>query len=685
MSLREINGRAFSWQTRQDIERLLATEMASLTAEQRQVLEEMLADHAARQIVAPGGPGGADPGLADHYAGVLWKREPVDMATFVFDEYYLGETCSSIFPRLLEDITEVFSGAYRECIWTGALGTGKTFVCSLGICRGLYELSCMADPQSALGLAPGTPIVMACISVSEDLAKEVALKNIVSKIAGSAYFKSNFPFKVTQKMIRFPNNVQVLARATTPQSLLGTNVYMCLLDEANFMPRRRDRAAMRHGIVDMAKVIYDNLNRRMFTRYGNQGKLFIPSSKATFDSFISDRIAAARTDPTIFVRDYALWDVREGFSDKTFWVLCGNEQVQNRILKSAEVEPLREELPDRTVLLEVPEDLRSKFESDLEGSIRDLGGIATVAISPFIQRVSKIRALCDPARVHPYSVEVLDPSVGGQFAMSRMVEQVRVASWGGRSELSWQPRLNPSAPRHIHMDMAVSGCAAGFCMAHVAGHSVQRRLTEQHRSYTIHAEVFAIDFILRIIPPAGSDLDFELFETLVYALQDMGYPVTWVTADQWQSIYVLQRLQKRGLQTDKISMDRTWEPYQVLKEAIYEDRVRVYDYAPLKSELQGLEADWDKHRVLPPRNGSKDVADACAGAVFSLVKHRDQDTALPILRGVSGSGDDLAQFEALAMGLCLDESRQQQEESTDALSLPPFMLGSYSGLGEDSW
>jgi hypothetical protein len=393
----------------------------------------------------------------------------------------------------------------------------------------------------------------------------------------------------------------------------------------------------------------------------------------------------AREDPSIFVRDYSLWEVRpDEFSNDTFPVLCGNEIIHSQILTEEGAERLREDLPERTVLIQVPVDLRSVFESDLEGSIRDMAGVATVAISPFIQRVGQIRAIADD-REHPFSVDLFDPSHGGSFVPGRMVRTIRERSYDGKQIEVSRPILNPRAPRHIHIDPALKGCAAGFCMSHIGGWVEVERHTQGSDKYSVSAPIFVVDFVLKIVPPTGGELDFGIYEALVFQLISMGYPVKTVTADQWQSTYVLQRLAKKGLHVDKISMDRTWEPYQHMKLAIYEGRVHCYYYAPLFQELQSLEADWNKRKVLKPSNGSKDVADSLAGSLYSLVHMRTADP-LPMMKGLSYFGDPSTMSLGLqAVGGLVPMTGSGNAPMIDGQSILPPFLTSSSGWNNEDW
>jgi hypothetical protein len=61
----------------------------------------------------------------------LWEmdyvRKPVDIETFIKDDYYFGKVCSDLHPLWLRDLIEVFGVGkqYSEWILTGGIGTGK--------------------------------------------------------------------------------------------------------------------------------------------------------------------------------------------------------------------------------------------------------------------------------------------------------------------------------------------------------------------------------------------------------------------------------------------------------------------------------------------------------------------------------------------------------------------------------
>jgi hypothetical protein len=446
--------------------------------------------------------------------------------------------------------------------------------------------------------------------------------------------------------------------------------------------------------MDRAEVIYNAIKRRMKSRFEKFGRLpgmlFIVSSKSTQDDFTARRVRESKDDPTIFVRDYALWDVKpeDYYSAKKFHVLAGNEQTPSRILEDGEADTLRDTLPEGCVIVEVPEDWRPDFERDLEGALRDIAGVATVAISPFIQRREKIVEAVDTSRKHPFSVLVYDASRGGMFMWDQMVAMQNVRQYGQRVNKSL-PLLNPNAPRHVHIDPALRNDALGFCMSHVHGWKdvIRRDPNDSKRQFMERAPIYIVDFIMRIVPPTGDEIILGDIRRMVYDLSAHGYMITSVTMDSFQSADAIQQLSAKGYNAEMVSVDTTPEPYDNLKTALYEGRVFFYDYPPLIEELQRLEQKWDarkKRKIDHPPRGSKDVADALAGCLWTLSINAPTAQPLPLQRGLAKQGKDEAWMEEQRQALLAgNRSAVVNQDLTEYGSLPPFLTGDSSS--DDPW
>lgn len=675
------DGRTRSVRTPEENLELLKSEIEQLSQEERETL--MLAlrelDDPAIRGLEDAAENGGPTRIIDALNEGEYARPLVDLETFCKDEYYLGATCRAIYPKLLEDLEEIFAGSYREIILTGGIGVGKSFTASVAICRVLYELSCMRDIHRTVGLAPGSGIVIAGISVNEQLAIKVVYENIATKIAQSPYFNENFPFEETKKELRFPNKVSVNALSTTDTSALGLNIIGLFMDEGNFYEaiNRGKAAQQKYGDKDKARVLYDQMTRRMKSRFMKNGKMpglaAIVSSKRTKDDFTAKRIAEAARDPSVFVMDYALWDlVPERYGKERFQVLVGNETLPSRILKPEEVEATRKKIEelgdDSLIIVDIPLDFKEDFINDLDGSIRDTAGIATVSVSPFISQRDKIE-LCiekgDPAkgervRQHPFQIDEWDQSRSAPWIWERIAHKTQIRD-GAEVFDGWQPIFYPGHPRHIHIDPSLNTDYTGFCVGCIAGYAqVQRRNQETQELYVENAPIIWIDMMLRIKPPLGGEIDHGQVRGLVYQLQTHGFPISLITMDQFNSAASLQKFATKGIEAERLSVDKPMDAYDTLKSALYEGRIRMYRYEPVLDELRKLQKDNVKRKVDHVRGGRKDVADALAGVTFSLTTRAHHAPMMP-LRGLSASPDP-------------DVNYEQEIAATDDLMIP-FMLG----------
>jgi hypothetical protein len=102
------------------------------------------------------------------------------------------------------------------------------------------------------------------------------------------------------------------------------------------------------------------------------------------------------------------------------------------------------------------------------------------------------------------------------------------------------------------------------------------------------------------------------------------------------------------------------DAYDILKTAIYENRLSFYGYNPLLEELRWIQKDNIRNKVDHPQGKSKDVADALAGIVFSLTTMY-HGPPMGVYKGISQFNDPVA-----------EEQREIVEEDFPLL---PFLQG----------
>jgi len=680
----EKDGRVWSIQTEKEMRKALEKELKTLTPEEQETLRLMMEELQTSESATE------EATILNALTRAEYKTPLVSMQQFLEDPYYLGDTCGDLYKKWREVLSELFEGGiYHEVIFTGSIGSGKTFCAAVGLIRTIYELSCMKNPQKSFGLADKSQIAIASLSVNEGLAIKVVLENIAVKLAGSPYFKENFPPEILKKEIKFPNNIWVTARATTDTSALGLNIIAGIIDESNFL--NRNKGSARQGAnanVDRAETIYTLIKRRMKSRFERRGKLpgilFLVSSKQTEDDFTAKRLREAKEsgDPHIFCADFALWDVKpEAYANGRFKVLVGSEATFSRILdeKEEELYSVKANLPEGSYIIDVPEEFRADFERDLEGSLRDLGGVSTLSVTPFIQRREKIVDAIDSTRIHPFSSISYDSSKGGSFRWDLMVRPAMAPSTGLSNYTGKTvPILNPSASRAIHFDPSINNDNTGVCMAHIGGWKDVKRRAPDGTEYLERAPVYVVDFVLQIVPPVGGEIVLADNRQIVYDLSAHGYTITSITIDGHQSTDTIQQLSAQGYNAVYQSIDKKMDPYETLKMALYENRVIYYDYPPLLKELRKLQVNWIKGKVDHPAGagGSKDCADALAGAVYALSGMK-LNTPLPIMSSIShypgNTESSPSSVNTIIPTTPADPQAAKNRSSYNVL--PPFLIG----------
>jgi hypothetical protein len=278
-------------------------------------------------------------------------------------------------------------------------------------------------------------------------------------------------------------------------------------------------------------------------------------------------------------------------------------------------------------LMEIPNVYRKNFENNPEKALRDLAGIPPSAGSAFISLTYKIEdALKRWMEKHPdLGSPVTDDPV------RPVIEQWFKATEGLK--------------RVVHLDIATAGGGdgAGIAMGHIS-HLVDQ--DGEEKPYIV------IDALLRVAVPAGQEILISDLRRYIYALkEDHGFRIRTVSMDGHQSTDTRQQLRKRKLNPQYLSIDKSKLPYEDLRDAIYEDRIEwppYYTYVKkgdtekvmiLHKELMELEE--NDRKIDHPTKGSKDLADAVAGVVYTLMGDRQYR------RGVSSEQRrDLSEEEA---------------------------------------
>lgn len=200
--------------------------------------------------------------------------KPVSPRTFVESPKYL-DAKGELYPKVLEELIEINSGAYGEAVLTGGIGSGKTTIAVFTMAYQLYLLSLEKNPQRQFGLARGSEIVFVFQSVNSDLARNVDYARFKALIDHAPYFRKYFRYsRSIESELRFPNRIVVRPISGRSTAALGQNVYGGVIDEMNYMETvDRSKRSPDAEEYDQAKSLYNAIARRRASRFMKNGNL----------------------------------------------------------------------------------------------------------------------------------------------------------------------------------------------------------------------------------------------------------------------------------------------------------------------------------------------------------------------------------------------------------------------------
>ena len=579
---------------------------------------------------------------------VLWEidyhRKPVDIETFITDDHYLGKICKDLHPLWVDDLKTVFAPQSKifEWIMTGAIGIGKTTLAMVALAYRLHCFSCLRDPPAYYGLLPQSLIIFGIYSITKRQVADTGYFKLRGYVDTSPYFQREFPRsnhidsqidfeKTTGKKLKvIPGSRELHA--------LGLDLFSFSMDEVNFMREKTDKE--RGMIVGQAYDLYNATRTRIATRFIRPGGMIpgimlLMSSRQAQTAFLERHLKQVQGAESTHVSDYAIWETKAKtkFTKPRFKVEVGDRLSASRVLAKGDV-------PRKgSKVIEVPGEFRPDFAEDVDEALRNIAGVATFNVSPFIRdRASIYDAIRDgipnPFTRNEIVLDVMDDVQLAEFFQMKLVCRVHQ----GR----WVPRINPAAPRFGHTDLSLSGDCAGIAMGHVSG-ITQTERTMDDGTVSQEPKVFIIlDFMLRIRPPSSSEIDLSKIRAFWFYIHKF-FPLRRVTFDGFQSadsMQLINKAKKPNLEAGLVSVDKTSMPYDSLRSAHFDRRIAMYRYNPYIDEVLDLE----RHVLLSNKikvdhpikatqggRGSKDVSDAGAGVVWTCVTDERATIAAPFL------------------------------------------------------
>jgi hypothetical protein len=535
-----------------------------------------------------------------------FEQRPASILDFLGEGYL--DIDAKVRPGIKKALIDIFGekvdghriSIVRRAMLTGAIGIGKTTFASIALPYMVHWVLCLKSPQDFFGLLPGSRIAFMQMSTSEDQAADVVFGDIKARIQNAQWFVDNYQFDPKfSKEMHFPKDIWVLPGDSMETTFEGYNILGGIVDEADS-----------HKVTatkDYGEDGYNAIHARIDSRFEGRGLLIIIGQMKKENGFAARKYKELLDDPEAHVVRMTIWDSRgwsyypakdDGTRDSFFY-----DCRRKMIIPSGVAVIITN--PD---ILEIPITYQRTFQNNPERALRDLAGIPPATGDPFISLSYRI-----------------------EEARDRWL--LRYQNIGSPvDESCTTPKLEPwfqareSLKRVMHVDLAYSenGDAAGLAMGHVRELVI---IDGEEKPYII------IDCLVRLKAPPGGEIIFGDIRRLIYYIKEVRkFKLRRVTLDGFQSQDTIQQLRKKRLEADYLSIDKSKLPYEDLREAIYEGRIEFPKYIThmkpgdhktveiAYAELSQLSDNGKK--IDHPVGGSKDVADAMAGVVYTLMGDR---------------------------------------------------------------
>lgn len=511
---------------------------------------------------------------------VKWNKPRVSIDTFIDSPEYLN-VGENVYPEIRKMAREILENNHMEAIVVAGIGSGKSFLSQVLANYSTYTLLCMNAPHKFYKLTADKPITIMNMGPTATQAENVVFSGIKSLMENSPFF-AKFQPRALSRSISFDREMIMVmpgnSRSTTP---LGYNLFAGILDEAAFYLDTDEK--------DVAEDIYTGLQRRIVSRFGYDGLLVGISSPRYVDDFIMRKLKEGEKYTRTYARTMPTWkcvpkekqdlahrfyfNCRKGFIEETPPTDFG---IVNKI---------EDVFDPNAEIWEIPGDYKTSFQQNPEKAKRDFGAVPSLTLQGFFPLPFVVRKSFKDDRPVPYDANNIP----------KLPEALRTSYF-------------------IHIDLALNkdgkGDAAGFCMAHFEDWHVTENGEKQKKVY--------VDLLMRILAGPLGKIDFEDIRQMIYNIRAQGYSIKRVTLDGFESEDFMQILNKKSIRAEYLSVDRTIDPYNTLKEVIYGDRLNCHPMEFAITELCRLEV-HKSTKIDHPSGGSKDVADALCGAVYNVI------------------------------------------------------------------
>lgn len=547
---------------------------------------------------------------------------PPTIDEFLDQSYYLGHIGKTIYPFWREKLREVHGtglySPYNLVLLSGSTGGGKSMFCLVSM---LYELCVFLhreDPYDDFGFNQGEPLAIALCNNTLNLSLDVQIKRLFNMFNNSPFFKEQQAKAALTKVpskgrlaLNLPNNIDLLAGSLSNQ-LVGRAIITAMISELNIQSRQGG---------DQAVNTFQELKNRLYTRFYRgdvlrpPGKLYLDSSRKEVMGVMDQYIDSMRGDPSVCIIEAAFWDFVAGspkdkFSGKRFFCFKGTASRDPFVVEDRDEYP---EIEDHQ-LLSVPIEMYDSFKSDPVNQLRDFGGISTHTKGNFITSIEAVQDSMKLGLMTTKPIVLLDMYNQGDSLINYLDFNIGI--------------LKKDMPYYVHMDLSKNKDRTGIAFCRAAGNTeISRFDRNECTNLLLQDKTYSVDLLICLKNKPNQEIPIYKIQDFFVELSQKGYLISKITADQFGSLDLIQRLVNLGYQSEKLSVDKPRNAYDVFRQTLYERRIKLPNHHILRKEIVELVdfGDYVDHPEQTALNKaedvkpSKDLIDAVVGALWGCV------------------------------------------------------------------
>lgn len=528
-----------------------------------------------------------------------YGKIPPTIEEFVCNDYYLGKVFSpklpnGLYPYWMDKLKEIFPNPvicrYPYLSLGGAIGTGKSTVSKIIALYNVCKLDHMEDPWRSLGISRTKDIAFTFIHTNAETANKEFIQSIKDIMEQSPYFCNP---------IHSLKHYRLQAEGTRNTKSLGTDSIFYVLSEVNFWKP----AWVSKDKMDTAMGRYTSRFNRW--QHYNGGIIFDTSAKgdaAVMEKFVKEN---ALGDKLLTIRA-SQWEVKGNerggfFQSGGFWVYAGDSMKTPFILKDDETpEMLAEGMNyDKDRFIYVPNELYAEFKSDIIKALNDKAGYSTHSTGKFFEDPTMVTKCVKLPKLNDdvVSVDFYDTNDKLMYKLQDAVNNI-----------------DPLMPCYIHIDMGYVSDLCGLSLI-------------QFKNWVIFDKdgktkypSFRVPLSVGISRKAGQETSVLHIYDFIMELSKK-YEIASVSYDSHQTRPIAQELTRAGMDNRYVSVDRTTEPYIVLKNLMGRGLVEIPDNELLQHEL--VELRYEGNKIDHTVESSKDISDSLCGAIYNAYTNID--------------------------------------------------------------